>query len=143
LLTLPQPEQSTVILENILPKTINFPRAPIVVAEPKRVALSPSVSSQSSISAAAAAIAKAPTSTSSKVSIYGSVSTLDVATKIKEILLEKEEGVGIALDAKDIAFVEKTEEPDRVKHLGTFEFEIQLDGAANAIRRKVRVVPEE
>ncbi len=103
------------------------------------LAISPSVPSTSTISAAAAEAPAKP----AKVSIYGSVSTTDIATSLTAILAEDEAGSRVVLTPEDISFVEVTDEADRVKHLGVFQIEIKLNGAADPVRRQVTVSAQE
>ncbi len=39
----------------------------------------------------------------------------------------------------EISFVQETEDKDRVKQLGVFEIEIRLNGAADSVRRTIKV----
>lgn len=125
------------ILEQLLPANLDFYRTPISLPTPKRV--SPSIPTSSAISAAAAiAEANKPAGPERK-GIYGSVSTSDIAANLKAILAEDEEGVRVVLSPENISFVEETEDKDRVKYLGVFEIDIQLDGATDAVRRTIKV----
>jgi len=111
-----------------------------VVQPPKRA--SPSIPASSAISAAASAAAAGSVGSSKtveKVSIYGSVSTNDIAANLKALLAASNEGARIVLSPEDISFVEEMEDKDRVKHLGTFEIDIRLKGAAGAVRTKIKV----
>jgi ribosomal protein L9 len=74
-----------------------------------------------------------------KVAIYGSVSTTDIAENLKAIMAEDEQGKRVVLGPEDITFVGKTEETDQVKHIGTFEINIKVKGATDAVRRTIRV----
>jgi len=76
-----------------------------------------------------------------KKRIHGSVSTSDIAANLKAILAEDEDGMRVVglLKPEDISFVEETEDKDRVKHLGVFEIEIQLEGAADSVPRTIKV----
>jgi hypothetical protein len=139
-----QSEQTTSILSSLLPPNIDFYRTPIPVTNtpsPKR--LSPSIAANSAVSvaatAAAAATAARPGKKPEKTSIYGSVSTSDIAANLKAILAEDGEGARVILSPEDISFVEETEDVDRVKHLGIFEVDIRPKGALDAIRRTIRV----
>lgn len=116
---------------------MEFYRTPITTAHPTPKRVSPSIPITSAISAAAAE-GKEPEKPG-KTSIYGSVSTSDIAANLKAILAEDEDGVRVVLSPEEISFVEETNDKDRVKHLGIFEIEIKLNGAPNAIRRTVQV----
>jgi hypothetical protein len=78
-----------------------------------------------------------------KKAIYGSVSTADIASTIRAVLAEDAEGSRIVLGPEDITFAMETEEKDRVKHLGTFEVDIRVKGAPEAVRRKITVNAQE
>jgi ribosomal protein L9 len=143
-----QPDAATNIISKLLPANIDFYRTPIATEQhksqpPKR--LSPSIPAASAISAAAAegqpkeVEAKEP----GKTSIYGSVSTSDIAANIKAVLAENNEGARVVLSSEHISFVEEMEDQDRVKHLGVFEIDIRLPGAANAVRRTITVSAQE
>lgn len=73
------------------------------------------------------------------MAIYDSVSTADIAANLKAILAEDGQGKRVVFGPEDITFLEKTEEKDRVKHAGTFEIGIKVKGAADAVRRTIRV----
>ncbi len=131
-----QPEQATSILEGLLPQNIDFYRTPITVAVPtKRV--SPSIPVTSNISAAAAQGMEPEKA--GKTSIYGSVSTSDIAANLKALLAEDEQGARVLLAPEDVSYVEETNDKDRVKHLGVFEIDIRAKGASEAVRRTIRV----
>ena len=137
-----QPEQAADVLSSLLPPNIEFYRTPIPVkVEPPAKRLSPSIATNSAISAAATAAAPEakPAKKPEKTSIYGSVSTSDIAANLKAILAENEEGARVILSPEDITFVEETEDIDRVKHLGIFEVDIRPKGAPDAIRRTIQV----
>ena len=99
--------------------------------------ISPSIPKRSTVSAAARAgkEVKSP----AKTSIYGSVSTNDIAANLKAILAENEHGANVLLTSEEISFVEQTEEQDRVTHLGAFEIEIRLKDATESVRRTIQV----
>lgn len=107
--------------------------------------LSPSIPISSAISAAAAEgqrnegdyVAKA------KTSIYGSVSTADIAVNLQAALAETSNGASIVLSPDNISFVEQVEERNRVKYLGSYNIEVRLSGAAKAIRRTITIKAQE
>jgi hypothetical protein len=76
-----------------------------------------------------------------KTRIHGSVSTSDISANLKAILAEDEDGMRVVglLKPEDISFVEETEDKDRIKHLGVFEIEIRLEGAADSVPRTIKV----
>lgn len=77
-------------------------------------------------------------------SIYGSVTTADVATSLKAVVAAQEEAGGhIAINDEDIRFVGDVEDPTRVKRLGQFDIEISIKGLLENIVRQVHVLAEE
>ena len=105
----------------------------------KRV--SPSIPASSEISTAAAEgqCEEAEHAGQRKTSIYGSVSTADVAVNLQAVLAETSSGASVVLSPDNISFVEQLEERNRVKHLGTYGVEIRLSGAVMAIRRTITI----
>lgn len=97
---------------------------------------SPSIPSTSAVSVAAQEAARPK---ASKTSIYGSVTTADIAENIRAVLAEDDVGARVVLTSDDITFVEEGEEKDRVKHLGVFEIDIRIKGATDNIRRTIKV----
>ena len=128
-----QPVEATLIIANVLPANLDFYRQPIAVIPPKKI--SPSLQSKAAISAAA----QESQGPQQKTSIYGSVSTADIATSLKAVLAEDEDGARVVLSPEEISFVEVKEEGDRVKHLGVFEIDVRLKGAPDAVRRTIKV----
>jgi hypothetical protein len=124
------------IIANLIPSNLDFYRTPITIVQPPKM-LSPSLQSKAAISAAAQESHEPAKST--KTSIYGSVSTPDIAASLKAILAEDEDGARVVLSPEEISFVEEAEDGDRVKHLGVFEIDIRLKGAPDAVRRTIRV----
>jgi len=138
-LTLPDPQEATRLLENLLPPNLDFYRTPITTLAPKKVSPSLSASAVTSIDGVGQ-------TTAVNASIYGSVSTNDIAVNLKAILAEHERGAQIALSPDEISFVKSGdvgEQFDRVKNLGVYEVEIKLGGATEAIRRTIKVNPQE
>lgn len=129
------------VLAMLLPANIDFYRTPIATpaATPQRH--SPSIPTSSALSAAA--LEGVEPESPSKVSIYGSVTTSDIASNLKAILAEDEEGARVVLSPEEILFVEEGEEYDRVKHLGVFEIDIRVKGATDVIRRTIKVNAQE
>ncbi|RDL42223.1 uncharacterized protein BP5553_02202 [Venustampulla echinocandica] len=128
------PEQATSILTRLLVPTVEFHRTPIPTSHLAPKKLSPSLPANAAVSGSGRG-AQIP----QNASIYGSVSTADIAADINTILAGNEEGAGIILSPEDISFVKEAEEKDRIKHLGTFEIDIRLRGAPSAIRRTIKV----
>jgi ribosomal protein L9 len=77
------------------------------------------------------------------IGIFGSVSTYDIATKIRTILARDTTGSRIVLGPEDITFAVESEESDRVKNLGTYEVHIKVKGADEAVRRTITVNAQE
>jgi hypothetical protein len=99
--------------------------------------ISPSIRYNSVISAAAKEVDESETA--KKISIYGAVSTADIAANLKAILAEDKVGARVILSPENISFVKETGDKDRVKQVGVFEIEIRHDGAPDSIRRTIRV----
>lgn len=135
-----QHEEATKTIAKLLPDNIDFYRTQIVAQAPAQ-RRSPSLPASALISHAAGGNTPIPTET--KQAIYGSVSTADIAATIRAVLAENAEGSRIVLGPEDITFAIETEEKDRVKHLGTFDVDIRVKGAAEAVRRKVTVHAQE
>lgn len=129
-LDLMSPDRAALILEDLLPPNLDFYRTTITIPTKK---ISPSISSSSAI-AAAAQSAKADSN-----KIHGSVSTSDIATNLKAILAEDEQGARVVISPEQISFVQRTEEKDRVKQLGVFDIEIRPEGASDSVRRTIQV----
>jgi hypothetical protein len=122
----------------LLPPNLDFYRTPIP-STPQRH--SPSIPASSAVSVAAQnAIGPQP---QQQLSIYGSVTTTDIAENMKAILAGHNEGARVILTPEDITFVETGEEQDRVKHLGLFEIIIKIKGATHQIRRNIKVNAQE
>lgn len=136
-------------MDMILPANLDFYRAPVATPTPAPVRISPSIPISSSVSAAAAAAAskvKISPEASQKTSIYGSVSTADIAANLKAVLAEDEEGSRVVVSAEDIKFVNaegEGEERHRVKHLGIFEIDISVKGGTDVVRRTIKVNAQE
>jgi hypothetical protein len=129
------------IVSKLLPQNMDFFRAPIasIPSTPKRH--SPSIPAASAVSAAAQEAAR-PKGLQ-EVSIYGSVTTIDIADNLKAILAEDSEGSRVVLSPEDISFLRKGEEKDRVKHMGTYEIDIKVKGATSAVRRTITIKAQE
>lgn len=80
------------------------------------------------------------------ISIYGSVTTADVAESVKAALANTEEGARVVLGADDVKIIRTEEESDgetdRFKTLGEFQVEIQVKGG-EAITRTVHIKAQE
>lgn len=107
-------------------------------------AVSSSLSSGAVRSAAARAQAAKTLSQekTQKYEINGSVTKGDIASTFQAILAEDENGRQISLSAKSITLRDETADNEGIKHLGTFEVNIRLDGSAEVVKRVIRVVAQ-
>ena len=142
-----QPERATEILEATIPSQIRFYRIPI--ADPKPLPSSTDEQRRDvSLAAAALAAASAPTASRSEPeTIFGSVSTADMAEAIKALLARDEESARVVIAAEDIRIVgdggvSGAVEGDRLKAIGEFEVELRVKGG-EVVRRVVCVKPQE
>ena len=139
-----QPQRSTELLETYLAPKITFFRTPIPQASPAQAAARNTRASSSA--AADLSAASEPVPEPEPVSIYGSVSTADVATSVNALLANHEECLRLNVTADDIIFEDGDEdgsiEADRVKRLGEFQAKIQLRGAQAAVLRTIVVQAE-
>ncbi|OBU01630.1 hypothetical protein VE01_00358 [Pseudogymnoascus verrucosus] len=135
-------EQAAATIAKLIPKNIDFYRSAIVPAAPapKR---SPSLPASSVLSEEAIGVKPEPAPLDPNASIFGSVSTSDIASSIRAILAEDKEGSRLVLGPEDITFAVETEEKGRVKNLGTYEVHIKIKGGEQAVRRTVTVKPQE
>ena len=141
------------MLSKVLPARLVFHRAAIVEKEPDKGASNTSQPrSRRATSQAAqeldAASESAPTdqvatSAPQLQTIFGSVSTADVADTIKGLLAQDEESRRVVIGAEDIRFVGDTSqgvEGDRLKALGEFQVEMRIKGGDVALQRMVAVI---
>ncbi|TLD20659.1 hypothetical protein PspLS_08514 [Pyricularia sp. CBS 133598] len=163
----PKPQEGTALVNNLLPKSLTFERATIPAGSKSKqdspaaedgVYRSPLVARNASVSHESAA--NAPPQ---PIAIFGSVSTTDVAARVKKLLSTHRLASLVAIEAKHIriegALLEDGEvvraddpataaaaavEGDKVKQLGRWEIVIELPGGAEAgvtpIRRVLEVV---
>lgn len=77
--------------------------------------------------------------------IFGSVSTADVATYVKEKVAYNDEASRITLSEHDVRFMglSALEEGTRVKHMGEYEVEIGMQKVEGKIKRKVVVLAQQ
>ncbi|PUU81263.1 hypothetical protein B9Z19DRAFT_1077419 [Tuber borchii] len=76
--------------------------------------------------------------------IHGSVTSTDIATAVRNIAVANgKQGSRIVVGPENIKFAGKGAEGDKLKSLGTFDFEISMKGANDFVRRKVMVVKQE
>ena len=148
---LPSPVRAVQILAATLPPKMLFYRKPIAdAAPPARQPLPSDGSARSSVTSAAADLAAAsePLPVKEPPSIYGSVSTADVAAAIRALLAGDADADAdasrVVLGAEDITFARPSNGgDDRVKRLGSYEVIIKLKGADQSVRRQVLILPHE
>ena len=143
-----QPEETLTLLQTLLPTTLTFARKPIpaVSAPPP----TPSTPRSPSLAARATTSTDSPPDTptpeqQAAVAIFGSVSTTDILSLIREQLLEADPSRGgrVALEAESVEILGLDEGEDRIKHLGTFEVLITAGKDLKPVSRTVEVVAEE
>jgi hypothetical protein len=155
------PQRSTELIELFVTPRLEFYRQPIVEEkekEPDLPAPEPKKTPSYGTGAAADLLAArsgeldevtvdAPAVNSQAQAIYGSVSPLDVLQAVRAAMAENDEAQRVVLSEQDVHFVDLPDtEGDRarvVKHVGDFEVEIKPKGAEAAVRRSVRVIPQE
>lgn len=144
------------MIEASLPPSLIFYRIPISAPEPEAHIQPPSRLRRATSSAAAeleAASEPLPKPPQPQMAtVFGSVSTADIADSIKAILAETREGARIVIGAEDVAIVQDKDdefghqgigiEGDRLKALGDFQVEIRVKGG-EAVVRTVSVKPQE
>ncbi|KAH9429320.1 hypothetical protein MCOR02_010725 [Pyricularia oryzae] len=149
----PKPQEATALLNNLLPKTLTFERAVIPAgvkskqdspSAEENVYRSPLVARNASVSHESAA--NAPPQ---PIAIFGSVSTADVAARVKELLSSHRIASLVAIEAKHVSIegalledgdVVRADDPataaaaavegDKVKQLGRWEITIEVPGGA-------------
>ena len=147
-----KPERATEILELVLPSQIMFYRVPINDPESEIVPLesTPDQAQRSASPAAAALEAASAPARSIKPdlrTIFGSVSTADMAESIKALLAAEEEGTRVVVGAEDISILNDEQEGtgiegDRLKALGQFEVQVRVKGG-EAVQRTVCVLAQD
>lgn len=80
----------------------------------------------------------------SGISIYGSVSTTDIANKARELVAHNDEAAKILFNEDNIRLpdLQAAEDRKRIKRLGEFEVEIMMKGADAKVVRNVRVLQQ-
>ncbi|PWW73454.1 hypothetical protein C7212DRAFT_354077 [Tuber magnatum] len=85
-----------------------------------------------------------PTIAPNEPAIHGSVTLTDIATAVRNIAaVSGGEGSRVVIGPENIRFPGKGVEGDKLKSLGTFDFEINVKGAIDFVRRRVMVVKQE
>ena len=132
-----------------MPPNIIFYRTPISVPEPESPIEEPPHQLEKATSSAAAELepASRPLRKPSQpplTTIFGSVSTTDIAESIKAVLAETTEGARVVIGPEDIAIVQDKNdesgdqvsgiEGDRLKALGDFRVEVRVKGGEPVVR---------
>lgn len=153
-----QPERSVELLNILVPARLDFYRqlieatpAPAPAPEPTRQHQKARQSSASSAAAdllaARSQAAKAPAApVAAQTAIYGSVSITDIVNAVKAIIAENDEASKIIFAEEDVRFVNLSvegAEADKLKNIGEFEVEIKIKGADAAVKKNIRVLPQE
>ena len=137
-------------MEASLPPSLVFYRTPIAATEPyfpfqeptgrsRRVAAS---SAAAELEAASQPLPKPPKP--QVATIFGSVSTIDIAESMKAVLAGSTEGARVVFGAENITIVQDEDdglghqdkgiEEDRLKTLGDFRVEVRVKGGEPVIR---------
>lgn len=118
---------------------------PVAAPEPA-VVRSPSLAANAQVSTEAApapsAAAEPTTPPQDAKAIFGSVSSLDILTRIREALLADRNGSRVALEADGIVIRGLEAGEDRIKRLGLYEVEIVTGKGIEPVTRTLEVVPE-
>lgn len=133
-----QPQRSLELIQIFTPRQLRFERSPIKEEEERPTP--PVDFSDAGVLQAAQRLSAKP----KDISIYGSVSTADIANSIKEALAENEEAARVVISEGDVRFLNPKDDSDttRVKHLGDYGIEITLKGAETSVTRTVKVLPK-
>ncbi|KAL9125733.1 MAG: hypothetical protein Q9217_005104 [Psora testacea] len=145
------PERATEILDSMLPSHIIFYRVPINDPEPYASPSEIAAQQRRDASPAAAALAEASAAikppASEMKTIFGSVTTADMAENIKALLGVEEESARVVIGAEDISILGEGGEGsgiegDRLKALGNFLVEVRVKGG-EPVLRTVTVLAQE
>ncbi|KAI5202895.1 hypothetical protein E4T39_04497 [Aureobasidium subglaciale] len=145
------PKRSIELLSMLLPPVMEFRRRSQKAPTPTIETPAPAKAQRGFSSAAAdllaAQTAPPPASTDSAAPLFGSISTADVASRIKHLLGDNQEASRIVLAAEDLKFVSLTSqapsEPDKIGYLGDYKVEVRVKGGELPVERIVRVLPIE
>lgn len=136
------PQRSLELVENFVPHRLEFHRQP-APEKPKPKKPMPQFRG-----AAGDLMASRLHSEDGRLrAIFGSVTPQDVLAAVREGMARNDEAARVVLLESEIAFVDLPDvlgaEAGRVKHMGDFTVEIRARGAEGAVRRVVRVLPQE
>ncbi|KAI0889349.1 uncharacterized protein GGS22DRAFT_70132 [Annulohypoxylon maeteangense] len=144
------PDESLALLKEHIPKTLTFTRKPIQPAAPAPTEAEPAPQRSPSlahhaVTSTSANVPEPEPLEPAAVSIFGSVSTTDILTVIKEKLLASDpvNGGRVALEASGITIAGLEEGEDRIKHLGTFKVSVLVAAKLEPVKLNVKVVAEE
>ena len=134
-------------MEALVPSRIIFYRTPIPEPEPQSQEPPPRPRRAASSAAADLDAASDPLPQPAKpqlTTIFGSVSTAEIAESIKAVLVESKDGARIVLGAEDITILQDKSkgreqqdegiDGDRLKALGDFQVEARVKGGDPVLR---------
>lgn len=115
----------------LIPPTLTFLRKPVPASNQPVVTSVDGVAQPAELSGA----------------IFGSVTIIDIATRIKELLATTPDAGLIPMGPENINIIDLEQDTDRIKSLGTWQVDIYVQGASVTdgrmpIRRTVEVLPE-
>ena len=151
-----QPARAQALLSFIVPSTLTFTRKAIQTPSAKREQpRSPLLDPSASLSTPASSDSepapveggKSGKTSSTTPAIFGSVSTTDIITSIKELLTTDPEASRITIGPENIRLLGLEDAADRVKTLGRWDIEISVNDEGSSsvgpIQRTVEVIAEE
>lgn len=140
------PERSAELVELFVPRRIDFYRQPIMEEKEDEPVDSRSRAQFGGVTGDLIA-ARMPRPKPKFQAIYGSVATHDVLVALRAAMGNNDEAARVVLHEDDLQFVDLPNvggaEASRVKHVGDFSIEIRVRGLDVAVRRTVRVIPQE
>ncbi|CAF9942233.1 hypothetical protein IMSHALPRED_003427 [Imshaugia aleurites] len=144
------PQRASEIIEASLPPSLVFYRTPIAATEPYFPFQEPTSRSRRVAASSAAAELEAASQPLPKpqkpqvTTIFGSVSTTDIAESMKAVLAGSTEGARVVFGAENITIFQDEDdelghqdkgiEEDRLKALGDFRVEVRVKGGEPVIR---------
>jgi hypothetical protein len=140
-----QPDRIRTFLSFIVPETLTFTRKPIPstpAPTTPNTPRSPLLASDAAVSTSPPKVEAPPPveSTEPGTPIFGSVSTTDIVTVIREHLAQDPEASRLTLDTSGVRFVGPDSGLDRVKALGKWEIEIAIPGGGEPVVKRVEVI---
>ncbi|KAK4183321.1 hypothetical protein QBC35DRAFT_443610 [Podospora australis] len=120
------PEKAHELLRRFIPDTLTFHRKPIPSPTPKKV--SPLIAAESG---------------EDQLAMFGSVSTIDIASHVKSLLAADPQGNRIILEPGQIHFVDMDDNTDKIKTFGHWKVAISVkDSELDPVQKVVEVLPE-